>query len=310
MVGKPHRITVMRGGAIGDFVVTLPAIDALRASFPRAELRLIGRPEILCLAHPDHILNQDRADLAPLYTTAGPLRSATCHLFADTDFLLAYTADSKGVVASRLGTIVKGELLVHDPRPRPWQRRHITEHLLEPLRRHGIPSPNPVPRIRLRPADRTYAAACCQHHRSDSPLIVLHPGSGGQRKCWPLDHFLELARGLQQRAGQIILLCGPAEETLAPKLQNQTTPPCLTVHPPGLLELAGLLERAYLFIGNDSGPSHMSAALGTCTVALFGPTDPQIWGPRGPDVRIVRAPSGDMQTLSVDSVMQVALECL
>jgi len=299
-------ITVIRGGAIGDFVLTLPAIEAVRQAYPEASLRLIGRPAILRLAHPDRILDHDSPLLAPLHAPSRLLPSAVSALFADADFLLTYAADPDGVLAGHLRSLAKGPTLVHDPRPLPGAAVHITDHLLQPLRQAGIPVPDPVPRIHLREEDRDYGSACWQRYGLRSPVVVVHPGSGGRRKCWPRARFLALVNALEQRRIRTLLLRGPVEEDLQYPLPSGV----LSLGPPGLLELAGLLARADLFIGNDSGPGHIAAAVGAPTLTLFGPTDPRVWSPRSPRARILQASTGQLEALAVDSVLRAVLESL
>ena len=297
------QITVIRGGAIGDFTLTLPAIDALRAAFPHFPLYLIGQPPTLRLAHPDRILDHDSRLLIPLHTPGSDLPPETAALFADVHLLLAYAADPDGTLTTHLRSLVSGPVLIHDPRPPEGTGEHITDHLLRPLRRHGIPIPDPSPHIHLRPEDSVYAETCWQQRGVSSPNVVFHPGSGGLHKCWPLERFLELAEELRQRCVQVLFLWGPVEEERLGRLPD----PFLPLHPPGLLELAGLLARADLFVGNDSGPSHIAAAVGTPTLTLFGPTDPRLWSPRSSQSRILRAPRRQLSALGVDSVLKAVL---
>lgn len=298
-------MAVIRGGAIGDFVLTLPAIAALRSLYPATCLRLVGRPATLRLAHPDQILDQESRQLAPLHAAIRPLPPDTAALFADVDLLLAYIVDPDGALTDSLRTLVRGPLLVHDPRPPALSPVHITDHLLQPLRLHDIPIPDPTPRILLRAADRVFAATCWRQRSLPSPTVVVHPGSGGLGKCWPLENFLELIDQLQQRGIGVLVLCGPVEADRQP-IPSRVRP----LQPPGLLELAGLLERADLFIGNDSGPGHIAAAVGTPTLSLFGPTDPRVWKPRSLQARSLQAPAGQLAALAVDSVLQAAGEIL
>lgn len=298
-------IAVIRGGAIGDFVLTLPAIAALRSAYPETCLRLVGHPPILRLAHPDQILDQESRQLAPLHTAVRPLPADTAALFDDVDLLLAYVVDRDGTLTDSLRTLVRGSLLVHDPRPPTAPPVHITDHLLEPLRLRGITISDPTPRILLSPADRTFAATCWRQRDLHSPTVVVHPGSGGAGKCWPLENFLELIDRLPQRGINVLVLCGPVEAD-----QQRIPDRMRALQPPGLLELAGLLERADLFIGNDSGPGHIAAAVGTPTLALFGPTDPHVWKPRGRRVCVLRAPAGQLAALAVDSVSESACKIL
>ena len=126
---------------------------------------------------------------------------------------------------------------------------------------------------------------------------LLHPGSGSPRKNWPLEKFVELSRALREKGHAVRWLLGPAEAgvDLPPgetALSNFELP-----------DLAATLHAARVFIGNDSGVSHLSAAVGTSTTVLFGPTSADAWRPDGPRVRAIDAPDGDLTTLSVGSVL-------
>ena len=114
----------------------------------------------------------------------------------------------------------------------------------------------------------------CGSARGD--YAVIHPFSGSAKKNWPLDRFQALARRLE-RVMPVRWCAGPDD----PPLEN-------AVRMDNLYELACWLAGARLYIGNDSGITHLAAAAGTPVLALFGPTDPEIWAPRGPHVRVAR----------------------
>jgi hypothetical protein len=125
--------------------------------------------------------------------------------------------------------------------------------------------------------------------------IVIHPFSGSMAKNWPLESFRQLAKRLSVR-GSVAMVTGPEEELTGARRFAD------------LGSLAAWLSGASLFIGNDSGPTHLAAAMGIPVVALFGPTDPAIWAPRGANVRVLRRePMGE---LSVDEGLEVALDLL
>jgi lipopolysaccharide heptosyltransferase III len=117
---------------------------------------------------------------------------------------------------------------------------------------------------------------------------VIHPLSGSTRKNWPMERFVTLAGRL------------PIEAEWASR-ENW-------LRFADLRELAGWMAGAALYVGNDSGITHLAAALGVPVVALFGPTNPAVWGPRGADVRIVRGRA--MDEIEVDAVLAAALELL
>jgi len=121
---------------------------------------------------------------------------------------------------------------------------------------------------------------------ADATRIILHPGSGGAAKVWP--RFAELARALPEAT----ILLGPCDRSLPtenPVLENLS-----------LESVAGQLRNCRVFIGNDSGITHIAAYWGTPTVALFGPTDPGIWGPLGRRVKVLQRPL--LLDISVDDV--------
>jgi heptosyltransferase-3 len=125
------------------------------------------------------------------------------------------------------------------------------------------------------------------------PWLALAPGSGQPRKNWPLAHYYEVSRALGWEYGlKVVWLAGPGEEAMLPYLEAlaQAQGQVLLAHRP-LARVARVLSRCRLYIGNDSGLTHLAAAVGDPEVlALFGPTDPRVWAPLGPQVRTLAGP--------------------
>lgn len=150
-----------------------------------------------------------------------------------------------------------------------------------------------------------------QRINADGP-VVLHVGAGSPAKRWPLERFLALADELLEHvAGEVRLIAGEVEgERFTPSERADFA----GAHGQVLADLDGLaaqLGEASLVIGNDSGPAHLSAQLGVPTLALFGPTDPAVWSPVGPHVRVL-APSepGPIGGIPVDAVLDAAADAL
>jgi hypothetical protein len=122
--------------------------------------------------------------------------------------------------------------------------------------------------------------------RLDGGFAVIHPFSGSARKCWPLDRYQELV----SRLDIPVRWCAGPEDPLPDAVRIAD-----------LYELACWLATARVYIGNDSGITHLAAAVGTPVVALFGPTDPSIWAPRGPNVRVIAKPA--LADISVNEVL-------
>lgn len=300
----------MRGGAIGDFVLSLPAIEAMRHRGGLDELCIIGRPAIACLAHPDCLLDSDGASLGCLYVDDVPVPAQIGRELADARVVLAYTTHAEDKLLTRLRDLTDAEVWVHDPRPIPGSRLHMVEHLLTPLRRRGVPTGEPIPHLQLQAGDGKYAKSVDPGGPGHAPLVLMHPGSGGLNKCWPAGRFARLASQLHGRGCRVAMICGPAESERGTDLTVQRQAECRVVCPPDLPSLAGLLATAQLFIGNDSGPGHLAAAVGTATLSLFGPTDPVLWCPRSALSHVLVAPGGDMRALAVDAVLGAAEEIL
>jgi len=108
-------------------------------------------------------------------------------------------------------------------------------------------------------------------------FAILHPFSGSAKKNWPMERWLQLAKRIEHRM-RVCWCCGPEDDL----------PDAVII--PDLLELAQWLRRATVFIGNDSGITHLAAAAGTAVIALFGPTNPEVWAPRGSDVTVIHRP--------------------
>lgn len=138
-------------------------------------------------------------------------------------------------------------------------------------------------------------------------VVVIHPGSGGQHKCWPASNFLAVAENLKGDGIAVVFILGPAEmERFSPETKAEIAAcgNCLTGL--GLLETACVLSRADVFVGNDSGISHLAAAMGTVTVAIFGPTDPAVYGPLGPHTTVFAAKNDDFTAASDGDRQRVA----
>ena len=133
--------------------------------------------------------------------------------------------------------------------------------------------------------------------------LIIHPGSGGAHKCWPVENFIELADRLIGQEKRVRVIFGPAElERIEPVQLNAFRSIAETMEWPETVDLAKILAQGCHYVGNDSGVSHLAATCGSRCVVLFGPTDPAIWRPLGPEVKVIaRNPLSD---LAVEDVVQ------
>ena len=270
---RGRQTLVYHAGALGDFLTILPVLRAWRRLDTGGRSTLLGRPAFGELARESGLIDElwdvEGRDAAPLFGDRPLLPAITGRLRGFTA-ALAFAAEGSPLVAHLHAAGIPWVL--HQP-PFPAGRLHAIDYHLSLL-------PGPVPPDSERPVLRPA--------RGMSPLlpkpdrtVLLHAGSGSPRKNWPFHRFLALADLLRREGLDTVWLHGPAEAERA--------------YPPGdpvlrgvaLPVLAQLLAACRLYVGNDSGISHLAAACGCPAVVLFGPSDPLVWAPRGRAVTIL-----------------------
>ncbi len=286
-------LLIIHPGALGDFILTFPAIGLLQAS--------VGRIDVLCQGRLGKL-----AQSLGLAQNAYPLEAArfaslfSHHTDARTAALLKTYSDI--VLFSRSPTLEQSVNHLRSrsvcriaPKPPADVRIHLTQFVLEKLNGCGWFDGCKIGATEIQVPER--------HGRPKNPAtILLHPGAGSVRKRWPLSNFLDVAARLAAEGRGPEFILGPAEADLVPVLQ-QANQPLYALE--DLQELAALLSSAGGYIGNDSGASHLAAFLGLPAVVIFGPADPVRWAPVGRRVKIVRPslqchPCFETQTANCD----------
>ena len=292
-----ESILVIHQGALGDFILALPALESLRKAFPHARSVIMGYPRILELVerrfYADEIFSIDQRGMATFFVREGSLDVTLSQFFGTFDLIIVFGKDAEGTIIGNLRKVCQGRILPINSFP-PWDEKvHLTDHLLSQFARYGLPRSEPRPKLYLRESDREWGTAFWRSKGvsrvGQSKVIILHPGSGSKKKVWPLDRFLNLARTLQDRLrSRILVVLGPAEGQEVGKA-FETTGPDAPILAKGLtlLQLASVMEGCWFFVGNDSGISHMAAALELPTLVIFGPTDQKVWSPRGKKASVV-----------------------
>jgi heptosyltransferase-2 len=294
-VKSPH-ILVIRGGAIGDFIMTLPAVGALRERWPEAHLEILGYPHINELAHGRHYADATRSiearALAGFFVPHGILDPIWMDYFAKFRVVVSYLFDPDGIFADNVKRCGVKQYIPGSPKPSDLP---AARHYCQPLEALAIYVDEPVPRVFPNDDDRAAAAKFLARLRAER-IAAIHPGSGSEKKNWPVEKFAALARWLVDEMDfQLVIVRGEADEKAANRLLDELSPrPVTPATGLKLVELAGVLERCALFVGNDSGVTHLAAAVGTPTVSLFGPASSPIWEPQGAQVRVVQFGADDM----------------
>jgi heptosyltransferase-3 len=290
------KILVIRGGAIGDFILTLPAITALRSQFPHAHLEVLGYPHIAQLAQAGGLVDRVQAiearGLAGFFARGGDLAEDLCDYFSEFDIIISYLYDPDEIFQANVKRCSRAQFIVGPHRPDETNQTHATDVFLKPLDRLAIFDADPVPRLALSQQSPT------RNHQ-----LALHPGSGSERKNWPEQKWAELIEQLLMiTSAQLLLVGGEAEGDRLQKLAAALPPPrCVVGKNLSLVELARRLQFCVGFVGHDSGITHLAAALGLPCVVLWADTVEEIWRPRGERVQILRELSG-LHNLSVTRV--------
>jgi heptosyltransferase-3 len=284
-----RSILILRGGALGDFIVTLPAIAALRTAFPTARIELVGNATAATLALNRQLLDavhsQHESRWSALYTSA-PFPSAFSAWLGSFDLIINFWPDSDGDLARHFPLHPAQRFLTAPALP---TLAPAAAHYCAPLQQLGIVAPSSF-----------YALAA---PATSARLIALHPGSGSIHKNWLLADWVELAAWLKlTHSAELLIITGEAE---SPSIRTALSAYGTEAHQLPLEALVAQLTSCRGFIGHDSGISHLAAACGVLSLLLFGPTDHAIWAPPVGHVRVLRETTS-LTDLSLSAV-QVAL---
>lgn len=298
-----NGILVIRPGAIGDALLTFPVLKALREYYAGMPITLVSNAQVLPLALAFDIAEQtfDFQDIhwSELFSTTGIRTSSLLALLKQTDLAICWMRDTDGIVERNLYMSGVKHVVIAPGRPSEGERIHIVDYLantvglpivgtrfIAPL---SWPTPNPV------------------SNGTTDRSVAIHPGSGAAQKCWPASRFAAVIEQLWQQNRSVLLLAGPADsERVHDVFQQLSSPPTpeilkLLTNAP-LMEVARQLQPCRCYLGNDSGITHLAAMLSIPTIAIFGPTDPAIWRPVGPFVKVLQGRT--LEDVTVGAVME------
>ena len=293
------RILVIRGGAVGDFIVTLPVLAALRERFPRTRLEVLGYPQVTGLAVRAGCADESTAiesrPLAGFFARHGALDQLQAERFARCDVIFSYLFDPDGIFRDNLARVTSAQVIQGLHRPVEANEVPAPVQLLAPLERLAIFDADPVPRLRWEGMGRGRAG-----------WIAIHPGSGSRSKNWPLDRWIELVGRCVESTGLNLMLVGGEAEAEALEHLERRIPPvrCRVLRGRPLASVAEQLSHCQGFLGHDSGITHLAAAVGVPSLALWGPSNEAVWRPLvQPGQRILtRSHPDGLAALSVDEV--------
>jgi heptosyltransferase III len=313
MSGKP-RILAIRGGAIGDFLLTLPALRLLRETFAHCHLEILGYRHIADMAvyggpvegstYADAVRNIEAGPLAGFFARGGELNPEWCEYFGSFQQVVSWLFDPDGIFEAnvrRAGVkhFIPAYAKISDENHASVQWAHGLQSLalyLEEQAARLVPTAE-----MLRLGDEWLRG---HGVTADAPFTAIHPGSGSAKKNWPVERWLELAQRVAGDGDRLIFFVGEADQAILAVLERAFAGMnVIFARDLPLPMVAAVMTRARRYFGHDTGVSHLAAAVGIPATVLFGPTDPSVWAPRGSNAQVVVAPRGDLRDLRVQDVL-------
>jgi predicted lipopolysaccharide heptosyltransferase III len=288
----PHTILVIKLRYLGDVLLATPALEALKTAYRSARIIVVVNrgTESILLGNPDvaEILPLERGSLAAQWRFLADLRRRHADVAidltdADRSAFLTWASGAPIRIGFNDEGRFRGRCYTTVVQGKPGL--HRIERDLAALLPLNIAAADKTPKLWLTEDDERKADELLNRlGLTDGPsLVVLQPGARYWFKAWPPERFAALADRLSAEYGCRVVLGGNAEEqTLVQEIASQSN--SRPIGMAGLADVrtfAAVVKRARLFVGNDSGAMHIAAAVGTPLVALFGPSNPGEWGPRG-----------------------------
>ena len=313
------KILFIRGGALGDFIVSLPTLRLLRERWPDAHLELLGLPRLSEIALDRYYLNAIRSvqhgPLSAFFTPRAVLDPAWMDYFGDFDLVLSYFYDPDELFLTNLRRCHPEEILTHTPVVPDTFGQPAARHFAEIVKPLGLTLADDVA-SELFPSkgDMDAARAFLSGLQPGTRLVAIHPGSGSPTKNWPVASWAQLGRQLIEATPGLALLLVEGEADAEPAqylVEAWKDLPLLRARWLPLPILAALLREAALFLGHDSGITHLAAASrrDLPVITLFGPSNPAIWAPPRSGVRVLKGVPA-LADLAVADVLQAALAVL
>ncbi|PYK31628.1 MAG: hypothetical protein DME58_07105 [Verrucomicrobia bacterium] len=300
-----NRILVIRGGAIGDFILTLPALKALRDARPQAHIEILGYKHIAALAenrfYAQAVHSIEYGPLARFFARNSELPAKLADYFASFDLIVSYLFDPDQIFETNLRRCGVQNLIC-GPARIVENAGHAARQLARAIEALGINVVDLAERIFPSIEDRDFAREFLASLRQ--PIIAIHPGSGSREKNWPLENWISLFSAGSHFADleRILVISGEADKAQTDQLEREWKDRDVRFAKNlPLPRLAAVLDRS-IFIGHDSGISHLAAAAGANCIVLFGPTDPNVWAPKNQNVQVFRSPSGKLDDLRIETV--------
>ncbi|HKR01696.1 MAG TPA: glycosyltransferase family 9 protein [Pyrinomonadaceae bacterium] len=299
----PHNILVIDFGQLGDVVLSLPALRAIREKFPRARITVaVGKPgaPVVDLSGyadativVDRVALRDGSKLLAVFRIGKIVRQVRrerfdfvidLHSLSETNLLGFFSGAPHRLYARRPGRSLDYLSNFHPKPPIEDNRpsKHAIDRYLDVLIPLGVREAPRVPRLRTRPEDDSAVEQMLKKEKAaaGAPLVGLFPGAGHPGRRWPLERFSELAERLVRNDGvRIVLFAGPEEREMVKEMRALFPRQTIIFDRLTIPQLAAALARLSVFVSNDTGPMHIATAVGTSVIALLDRPTPNSFIP-------------------------------
>ena len=313
MSGKP-RILAIRGGAIGDFLLTLPALRLLRETFAHCHLEILGYRHIADMAvyggpaegstYADAVRNIEAGPLAGFFARGGDLDGSWVEYFGSFQQVVSWLFDPDGIFEANVRRAgVKNYISAY---AKISDENHASVQWAQGLQKLALYLEEQAARLVPTAEMQRLGDEWLRGHgvSGDAPFTAMHPGSGSAKKNWPIERWVELAERIARDGDRLLFFIGEADQALLAVLQRAFAEKnVIFARDLPLPMVAAIMSRARRYFGHDTGVSHLASAVGIPATILFGPTDPSVWAPKGSNTQVVVAPLGDLRELATGDVL-------
>ncbi|NIP37520.1 MAG: glycosyltransferase family 9 protein [Candidatus Dadabacteria bacterium] len=282
------NILLIRRGALGDTIVTLPLIRILKKKYADCRIEVIGDRNYWSVALPNYIDNITPSEskyINSLYLE-NSLDSEIAEYYKNFDLILGFLIDREGTIERHFREIGMDNCYFKDPFTENT-KTHIVEYTTSILSDVGIDYDEDItPKIDIDKSGARYAEALIARLGSHESLISINPRTYGI-KGLDIYKFIELGRWVENELkGQAIWILGPVEEENVKILESSFDRDSI-VYENDIKKAAAIISATDFYVGCDTGITHLAAATGVNTISIFGPTNPDIWGSLGKNVKII-----------------------
>jgi heptosyltransferase-3 len=299
-----RTVVIVLPGALGDVLLAVPALRQLRAQHPQHQLMLCAKDSVARLLLECKVIDAwasiEGGAWADVYDPDASLTGELKNWLSCCDRAIAWIRDEKGTLAASLRKAGARMTIVSSPFAMGLKATHQSDRFCE------IAEVSPASLVSFKPLPlcgeiRSLGDACLGDAGmpAGQSLVAVHPGSGSSQKSVGVTTMARMIAKIQGEGVIPIVIEGPADRQAVLNLLGEIPSPVTVLQALDLRTLAGVLSHVRLFVGHDSGVTHLAALLGVPTVAIFGPTDPARWAPSGKHVTVIKwAPSSVYDMMS------------